>query len=163
MPRAELAQDKTPDPPVSRYFPPCALLLEQFGVSVKDIQGKGTVTVPRSLLRILLGELAVRGRFDEEWYARKYPDVEGARLAGDIKSLQEHFTTAGYFEGRLSCEPPFDREWYRQYYHDIAEAFPASDSEGMRQHYLTAGFHEGRGGTQECLTELERWIALGKR
>ena len=101
-------------------------------------------------------------RFDQDWYAEKYPDVEGARLAGDVQSLLAHFKTAGYFEGRLPAELPFDPQFYRRHYRDIAETFPASDPEGMRAHFLTSGYFEGRAGTAEMLAEVERWQALVK-
>ena len=51
-------------------------------------------------------------QFDDQWYSGTYPDVEGARLAGDVKSLREHFISSGYLEGRLPIELPFDPQWY---------------------------------------------------
>ena len=144
------------------YLPPCAILLEGLGVSATQLTGNGTITVTRKFLRVLIGALARRMRVDEGWYAETYPDVEGARLAGDIESLRGHFVQSGYFEGRLPAELPFDPQFYRRHYRDIAESFPASDPEGMRAHFLTAGYFEGRAGTAEMLAELEDWQALAK-
>jgi len=118
--------------------------------------------VTRTFLRVLIAELAARAHFDKDWYAETYPDVEGARLAGDVKSLHHHFKTSGYFEGRLPAELPFDPQFYRRHYKDIAESFPASDPEGMRVHFLTSGYFEGRAGTAEMLAEVERWRALAR-
>jgi hypothetical protein len=145
---------------ISDYFPPCSVLLRQANLTPKDIQGTGSVAVPRSFLRALISELLSCASFDENWYGRRYPDVEGARLAGDIKSLHDHFKTAGYFEGRLPAEPPFDADWYRKHYRDLADAFDASDSEGLQRHYVVAGYYEGRAGSPDSLAELERWSSF---
>jgi hypothetical protein len=144
------------------YLPPCAFLLEHLGVSALDVQGHGTASVSKRFLRTLIAEFAACARFDHDWYAETYPDVEGARLAGDIQSLHDHFKRSGYFEGRLSAELPFDPQFYRRHYKDIADSFPASDPEGMRAHFLTSGYFEGRAGTAEMLAEVERWQALVK-
>ena len=77
---------------------------------------------------------------EDNWYAENNPDAEGARLAGDIKSLREHFLMSGYFEGRLPAELPFDPLWYRKHYLDITQSFPASDPGNMRpEHFLSKG------------------------
>lgn len=161
-PRTDCATNEPYQTKGSDYIPPCSFLLEELGISAANIRGHGTVAVSRSVLRALIGELAGRMHFDQEWYAEKYPDVEGARLAGDVKSLLAHFKTAGYFEGRLPAELPFDPEFYRRQYKDIAELFPASDPEGMRAHFLISGYFEGRAGTAEMLVELEHWQAVVK-
>ena len=77
----------------------------------------------RQFLRALIAEFVASARFDHDWYAEMYPDVEGARLAGDIQSLHEHFKRSGYFEGRLPAELPFDPQFYRRHYRDIGESF----------------------------------------
>lgn len=144
------------------YLPPCAFMLEHLGLSAADVRGQGTAPVSRRFLRVLIAEFVARAHFDQDWYAETYPDVEGARLAGDVKSLHHHFKTSGYLEGRLPAELPFDPQFYRRHYKDIAESFPASDPEGMRAHFLTSGYFEGRAGTAEMLAEVERWQALVK-
>jgi hypothetical protein len=159
-PRTDSATNEPYQTKDSEYFPPCSFLLEKLGISAADMHGHGTATVSRSFLRALIGELAGRMRFDQEWYAEKYPDVEGARLAGDVQSLYAHFRAAGYFEGRLPAELPFDPQWYRTQYRDIAETFLPSDAEGMRTHFLTSGYFEGRAGTAEAFAEAKRWQVL---
>lgn len=144
------------------YIPPCAFLLAGLGISAADLTGSGTVAVSRKILRVLISEFAHRSRMDESWYAETYPDVEGARLAGDIKSLREHFITSGYLEGRLPAALPFDPQWYREHYRDIAQAFPSADPDAMRKHFLASGYFEGRAGTAEMLSEVERWLKLMK-
>jgi hypothetical protein len=147
-----------------QYFPPCSLLLEGLGISATDLTGGGAVAVAvtRKFLRELISEFVCRMRMDENWYAETYPDVEGARLAGDIESLREHFVRSGYLEGRLPAALPFDPQWYRRHYRDIADAFPSADPDEMRTHFLTSGYFEGRAGTAEMLAAVERWQALAK-
>ena len=106
------------------YLPPCAFMLEHLGLSAADVRGQGTAPVSRRFLRVLIAEFVARAHFDQDWYAETYPDVEGARLAGDVKSLHQHFKTSGYFEGRLPAELPFDPQFYRRHYKDIAEFVP---------------------------------------
>ncbi len=149
-----------PDTGPFDYFPPCRLLLQHLGISATDLEGAGTVPVSRKFLRVLINELARQQRVDEAWYAETYPDVEGARLAGDIRSLREHFATSGYIEGRLPADIPFDAEWYRSHYRDIAETLPAADHATLRSHFLDSGYFEGRAGTAEMLKEVEHWHEL---
>ncbi len=108
-PRSDQASRETLQSNEGSYPPPCAFLLEQLGVSAPDVRGHGTASVSRRFLRALIGEFVARARFDHDWYAETYPDVEGARLAGDIQSLHEHFKRSGYFEGRLPAELPSPR------------------------------------------------------
>jgi hypothetical protein len=144
------------------YLPPCSLLLEGLGVTKADLTGNGTVPVSRKFLRALVCELARQTRLDERWYAETYPDVEGARLAGDIKSLRAHFFESGYIEGRLPAPPRFDPRVYGKHYRDIADAFPSADAETLRRHFFSSGYFEGRAGTADMLAEVERWQALTK-
>ena len=101
-------------------------------------------------------------QFDDQWYSGTYPDVEGARLAGDVKSRREHFISSGYLEGRVPIELPFDPQWYWGYYADIAKAFPSADPDAMRIHFQTKGYFEGRAGTAEMLLDVNRWLKLVK-
>jgi hypothetical protein len=141
----------------SGYVPPAAVILERLGISAAQLSTGGSVSVSAAFLRVLISEVAKRANFDPEWYARKYPDVESARLAGDIESLASHFVRAGFFEGRLPNQLPFDPVFYRKHYRDIAESFPSSDPEGMRDHFVTKGYFEGRAGTQDGLAEADFW------
>jgi hypothetical protein len=144
------------------YIPPCSVLLGGLGISAMDLTGDGTIAVTRKFLRAMLSELARRVKMDETWYSERYPDVEGARLAGDIGSLRDHFTKSGYFEGRLPAAIPFDPQWYRGHYRDIADAFPSADPDAMREHFAASGYFEVRAGSAEMLAEVERWLAHAK-
>ncbi|MBV9756654.1 MAG: hypothetical protein JO047_06330 [Alphaproteobacteria bacterium] len=109
-------------------------------------------------LRFIVGELVRQGRFDPAWYAERNPDVEGARLAGEVASLHEHYCTTGYFEGRLPCELAFDADWYYSRYEDVSRAFSPADAEALVQHFRASGWREGRAGTPECRRDADRWL-----
>ena len=85
--------------PAAAYVPPAALLMKGLGITERDLS-KDTVSVSTAFLRFIISELVSRGRFDPRWYSERYPDVEGARLAGEVTSLHGHYCTQGYFEGR---------------------------------------------------------------
>jgi hypothetical protein len=142
----------------SGYFPPGNLLLQQLGVSAADLRD-AKVQVNGPALGFLIAAFARRVSFDPDYYAQANPDVEGARLAGDVPSLYAHFLTAGYLEGRLPSELAFDPAWYHSHYEDIGASFRASDTEGMRDHYVTKGYFEGRAGTEAELPEAELWLS----
>ena len=142
------------------YVPPCRMVLGALGISLEELNGGGRATVSAKALRTLIRELVRRTEFDPEWYSRNNPDVEGARLAGDVTSPRQHFVEAGYFEGRLPRELPFDPRFYRRHYADIAESFPASDASGMREHFLHTGYFEGRAGTAAMLEDIAYWRRL---
>jgi hypothetical protein len=139
------------------YVPPIDVILRGLGIGEAALrQERATVSV--RFLRFLVGELVRQGRFDPAWYAERNPDVEGARLAGEVASLHEHYCTTGYFEGRLPCELPFDADWYYSRYDDVSRAFSPADPEGLVQHFRASGWREGRAGTPEFRRDADRWL-----
>ena len=146
----------------ARYVPPIELVLRGLGITETDFRQE-RATVSTRFLRFILGELARLGRFDPDWYAERNPDVEGARLAGDVTSLHEHYCTSGYFEGRLPYELPFDADWYYSRYDDVSRAFSPADPEAMLLHYCSQGWREGRAGTPEIRGESDRWLEAASR
>lgn len=160
-PQAGEQQVPVPVPVPSNYVPPITLVLRGLGISESDLQ-QPTVSVASSFLRFILGELVRRGPFDPAWYAGRYPDVEGARLSGQLPSLHQHYYTTGYFEARLPCEPAFDPDLYYSLYEDVSRAFSPADSAGLRHHFTTQGWWEGRVGTPELRHEADRWLEASK-
>jgi hypothetical protein len=140
-----------------RYVPPIELVLRGLGITDADLQ-REQATVSVQFLRFILGELVRQGRFDPAWYAERNPDVEGARLAGEVPSLHEHYCTTGYFEGRLPCELPFDSDWYYSRYDDVSQAFSPADPDALLQHFRSQGWREGRAGTPEHRRDADRWL-----
>lgn len=141
----------------THYVPPVTVVLRGLGITEFDLQQK-TVSVSTPFLRFIISELVRRGAFDPAWYAERYPDVEGARLAGQSPSLHQHYCTQGYFEGRLPCEPPFDPDWYYSRYDDVSRAFSPADPAALRQHFTSQGWWEGRAGTPELRNDADRWL-----
>lgn len=160
-PPPERAMPRTATP---AYVPPLSLLLRGLGIGERDLS-RETATVSIPFLRFIISELVSRGAFDPRWYAERYPDVEGARLAGQVASLHRHYCTQGYFEGRLPTELPFDPDWYYSRYEDVAQTFSPADPEALRQHFEVQGWSEGRTGTPEQRKEADRWVeaSRGKR
>ena len=150
--------------PKTAYMPPIAVVLRGLGLTEPELRQE-TVTVSTCFLRFIISELVSRGEFDPAWYAARYPDVEGARLAGRVSSLHQHYCTQGYFEGRAPCELPIDPDWYHSQYDDVSQAFSPADFDAMCQHYRTQGWREGRAGTPGLRKHADRWLeaASGKR
>jgi hypothetical protein len=143
---------------VTHYFPPARQLLGKLDITATDLMAD-RVTVDGAGLRRLIAEYARGFPFDAAWYGHANPDVEGARLAGDILSLHEHFVRSGYLEGRLPHRLPFDPVWYHGFYKDISVSFEIDNVAGMRRHFETGGFAEGRAGCEAMLADAESWRA----
>jgi len=143
------------------YVPPVSLVLRGLGIANQDL-GSETATVSTAFLRFLIGEVVKRGAFDPHWCAEHYPDVEGARLAGQVALLHQHYCVQGYFERRLPGELPFDPDWYYSRYDNVAQAFSPADPEGMRRHFETQGWDECRAGVPEVRKDADRWLAAAR-
>lgn len=110
-----------------------------------DRQGGGRfVEVREDRLHLLLRQLLKDVAVDEAWYRRTYSDVDAAIRSGEIRSAQEHYQTAGYFENRLPREILIDSSWYLSEYPDVAEAIRLGTILSAEQHFQVAGFKEGR-------------------
>ena len=141
--RDSRTRNKEPIVPVTRLF-------QLLGIEDIDFDS-ATLSVSTAGLKRILEEFARNQPFDPEFYAESYPDIEAARLAGQVTNLHDHFVKTGFFEGRLPCEPPFDPVWYATYYPDLAAAIPTHDVAALRNHFLSAGLKEGRAGTEAGL------------
>lgn len=143
--------------PNGTFVPPVTVMLRGLGITEPELWRR-KVTVNASFLRFLISEVVRRGEFDPDWYAERYPDVERARLAEQVRSLHQHYCTQGYFERRVPCELRCNPDWYCSHYEDVAKAFSLADAEALRNHYLTQGSWEGRAGTPEDQAEADRWL-----
>ena len=143
------------------YAPPLALLLTGLDVTELDF-AQERLSVRAGFLRFLLQEFARSLPFDPVFYARAYPDVEAARLAGDVPSLHAHFVRQGYFERRQPCAMPFDPADYVALYPDLARAFDPADIYALRAHFVGHGWQEGRVGVSAQRAEAERWLGAVK-
>jgi hypothetical protein len=139
------------------FIPPLDVVLAGLGITKEDLLAD-KVKVSSNFLQFLLSKLASLSDFDSTWYATTYPDVEGARLAGEVPSLLDHFVQTGYLEGRLPHEPAFDASWYYEHYRDIGGAFNPSDTQALKNHFISRGYYEGRVGTPELVNEINQWL-----
>jgi hypothetical protein len=133
-------------------------VLAGLGICELDL-AQPQVTVASSFLRFLFNELARGMPFDATYYAAANPDVEAARLAGDVASLHEHFVAQGYFERRAPCDLPFDPFYYATHYDDLSRAFDPRDAAGLHRHYTGHGWQEGRVGVHWQRRDADRWTA----
>jgi hypothetical protein len=142
---------------VATYVPPVELVLAGLGIEKKDLE-QDHAHVSSKYLKFLISKIAASADFDPAWYASAYPDVEGARLAGEISSLRSHFVRTGYLEGRLPSKPEFNPEWYQRHYTDIGQTFSGGDIKGLQNHFLSKGYYEGRAGVPELIAEAQEWM-----
>ena len=82
--------------------------------------------------------------FDPEYYANKYPDLEGA-FGHDANALWAHFQTFGMNEFR-QASAEFNPQVYKDRYPDLVEAF-GLDNPMYYFHYVACGKAEGRTAT----------------
>lgn len=106
-------------------------------------KGSDQVVLDRSVVAELL-QAAFDGLVDERWYVKRYPDVAGAIRKGAVKSAQEHYFTAGIFEGRVPYEIGINSTAYLAKHQDVAAAVSQGTYRSGRDHFLTSGFAEGR-------------------
>jgi hypothetical protein len=144
------------------YTPPVALVLEGLDTTELDL-GNDRVSVSAKFLRFLIGEIARAMPFDEDFYGQAYPDVEAARLAGDVATLHDHFVTQGYFERRRPHEMPCDPNYYATNYEDLARVFDPRDEETLLSHFRHHGWQEGRVGVAWQRAEADRWVAAARQ
>jgi hypothetical protein len=104
-----ILEPMTQHKPRAAYVPPIAVVLRGLGITELELR-QDKVAVSTQFLRFVISQLVSRAEFDPDWYAERYPDVEAARLAGQVASLHDHYCSQGYFEGRLPCELPFDAQ-----------------------------------------------------
>jgi hypothetical protein len=143
------------------YTPPIGLILD--GLDTNELEmNKTRVSVTSSFLRFLIGEMARAMPFDPDYYRHANPDVEAARLAGDVATLHEHFVLQGYFERRQPHDLPFDAAYYASNYDDLSRAFDIRDSATLRRHYDGHGWQEGRVGVSWQRTDADRWVSAAR-
>ena len=79
--------------------------------------------------------------FDPEYYANKYPDLEGA-FGHDANALWNHFQTFGMNEFR-QASAQFNPQIYKDRYTDLQNAY-GDDKPMYYWHYVAFGKNEGR-------------------
>jgi hypothetical protein len=119
-----------------------ANLLKKLGLRPEDLHGLVEIEADKlvSMLKHLLRGVHV----DEEWYRKRYDDVDDAIKRGTYESSKHHFVEDGYFEGRRPGPVKVDEAWYVGAYPDIAEGLELGDIQSAQQHFDEYGIQEGR-------------------
>ena len=151
-----------PDGQELPYFPPVALVLQGLDVTELDF-ARSRVSVSSSFLKFIIGELARAMPFNPSHYAAANPDVEAARLAGEVATLHQHFVEQGYFERRCPHDLPFDSYYYVTQYEDLRNVFAQHDLSMTQTHFLNHGWQEGRVAVSWQRDEADRWVAAARK
>ena len=139
------------------YVPPFKVIQQSLGLNPGDLAPGKTVTIPSELFKALMGYVIAQGFFGERWYRETYPDVEAAIHSGDLSSALEHYTKAGYYEGRSPGPCFVDQDWYERYYGDLSEALKDGTIADSTEHYHHNGYFEGRAATADQLPAVASW------
>lgn len=94
----------------------------------------------RTLIMSSLEQIVV----DEEWYRKRYGDVDVAVQRNIVTSAEGHYRKYGYFEDRLPRELIVDEGWYLSTYRDVAEGIRRGAFRTCQHHFEEQGFKEGR-------------------
>ncbi|WP_395495754.1 hypothetical protein [Acetobacter sp. KSO5] len=135
---------------------PYSFLSRTLGLSAEQAD-EHSVTVPHSLLLLLIENYLRHQPFDEDAYLRTNPDVADAIRAGHISSAQEHYVTRGYWEERDGAAPPFCEDWYLRQNPDVAIAVQLGECPSGAAHYNHYGRKEGRCPSPEQADLYTTW------
>lgn len=138
------------------YIPEFSDILKAIGLKKLD-DGTNDVKIPARLFKYLISEIVRKTPFEEDYYAKTYPDVLRAFEAGNIPSLHEHFVTVGYFEGRQPALLHVNRDWYLSTYSDLARAYSRGLVKDLGEHLNKTGRYEGRSGSAKQAADRARW------
>jgi hypothetical protein len=125
------------------YVPPFTMIHQALELNDRDLYPGKTVAIPSEFFKALMGFVITQGFFDERWYLETYPDVEAAIRSGNLSSPLEHYTKAGYYEGRSPGPCFVDQDWYERYYGDLSEALKDGTIADSTEHYHQNGYFEG--------------------
>lgn len=98
-------------------------------------------TIPQPLNGYFINGYDYSPVFNPEYYANKYPDLEGA-FGHDANMLWQHFQQCGMNEFRQASEE-FNPTVYKERYDDLVSAF-GDDNPMYYFHYVACGKAEGR-------------------
>jgi hypothetical protein len=139
------------------YVPPYDALLRSLQTTRSAIDTKSPITIPASLLKLLLQLAVTCSDFDEDGYLSANPDVREAVERRDIESGHLHYIGFGYFEGRPGGMAKVDEDWYLRAYPDVAEALRDGRVESAWQHFQLIGGGEGRSPNADQQANAAQW------
>ena len=100
--------------------------------------------VEKHFLYVLMSAYLSAVPFDEEWYSRRYPDVQKGIQDGMITSGRNHYLRFGFFEHRQPFEIKVDEPWYLATYPDVKDAIAKKIYPSAQAHFDAVGYGEGR-------------------
>ena len=139
------------------YIPPFKMIQEALGPGPMDLRPGTDITLSSEFFKFLIGQVLVRGFFDERWYLETNPDVQLAIERGEIANAFEHYVQAGYYESRIPGPFFVDRQWYETHYGDVAGALKTGKILDSAEHFVHTGYFEGRVSHPDHLRCLEMW------
>lgn len=139
------------------YFPAKAIIDDVVGVDLGTSDPEKQVSVPVSVLRLLIQAALENVPFEEDRYVSSYPDLERAWQSGEIQDLRQHFIEVGYFEGRTGNRATVDEGWYLNRYKDVALAVREGHVSSVQEHYNSAGEREWRAPNEAAAPLVQAW------
>jgi hypothetical protein len=125
-----------------KYLPPFEVLKSYFTLSKVDGEVMANCRYQEFLemLRLILANIPV----DEDWYAKRYPDIAESIRQGVVESARTHFVNDGYFEGRLPFPIRVDERYYFEQNPGVADHVRRGLLQSGQQHFDEHGYEEGR-------------------
>jgi hypothetical protein len=118
--------------------------LVPYSCLTQQVSGEAYVNVREVYFQKLLAAALSTIEVDENWYRRRYTDIDNAIRSGLVRTAKEHYVVAGYFEGRMPRRIVVDHVWYLKTYSDVAEAIGSGRLHSAQEHFDAAGYGEGR-------------------
>ena len=104
----------------------------------------GSLIIDRHFLIFCMQPILAKIKVDNDWYLKRYPDVQTAIANDLVPSANAHYTRHGYFENRMPYRIEVVPDWYLQEYPDVRTAIERDDYGSAQDHFENVGFAEGR-------------------
>ena len=145
------------------YIPPFTAMLANLNVTKEEFDTSAYISVPTSLLKMLISLAQIHGDFNEATYLSANPDVAAATKEGTVSNPRLHYIGNGYFEGREGGVPDVDEKWYTSRYQDVADGIRRRTVKSARQHFWGVGAGELRAPAEAYVLDAVQWgKAFGK-
>jgi hypothetical protein len=145
------------------YIPHYDALLHAIGTSREKLKNATEVTIPVSLLKLLLQLSLTNSEINVAGYLAANRDIQDAVKKNHVPDPKSHYLKFGFFEGRRGAAPPVDEAWYRRNYSDIAAAVRDGTIKSGAEHFDTIGAEEFRAPSASHLADALEWKkAVGK-
>jgi hypothetical protein len=115
-------------------------------LNAKIVEAKqdGSLLIDRHFFIFCMQPVLAKIKVDDDWYLRRYPDVQLAIDSHTVPNASAHYTRHGYFENRMPYRIEVDADWYLREYPDVRLAIEREEFTSAQDHFETVGFAEGR-------------------